>query len=55
MDFQEVFRFMERGSLGVLATTTSFGQPQAALMGFAVRPNLRLSSTLCAARGNTLT
>ncbi len=42
MDFQEVFRFMERESLGVLATTTSFGQPQAALMGFVVTPELEI-------------
>ena len=42
MDIQEVFRFMDGERLGVLTTATTTGQPQAALMGFAVTPNLEI-------------
>ena len=42
MDVQEVFRFMDSERLGVLATATNSGQPQAALMGFAVTPDLEI-------------
>ena len=42
MDIQEVFRFMESERLGVLTTATNSGQPQAALMGFAVTPELEI-------------
>lgn len=42
MDVQEVFRFMDSQRLGVLTTSTNSGQPQAALMGFAVTPNLEI-------------
>jgi hypothetical protein len=38
MNIQEVFRFMDSERLGVLTTATNSGQPQAALMGFAVTP-----------------
>ena len=42
MDIQEVFQFMHKERLGVLTTATSTGQPQAALMGFAVTPELEI-------------
>jgi general stress protein 26 len=42
MNFQEVFRFMGSERLGVLTTATNSGQPQAALMGFAVTPELEI-------------
>ncbi|HET6933174.1 MAG TPA: pyridoxamine 5'-phosphate oxidase family protein [Candidatus Acidoferrum sp.] len=42
MDVQEVFRFMDGERLGVLTTATNSGQPQAALMGFAVTPDLEI-------------
>lgn len=42
MDVQEVFRFMDSERLGVLTTATNSGQPQAALMGFAVTPDLEI-------------
>jgi general stress protein 26 len=40
MDVEEVFQFMNRESLAVLATVDDNGQPQAALMGFAVTREL---------------
>jgi len=42
MDLQEVFRFMDNERLGVLTTAAKTGQPQAALMGFAVTPDLEI-------------
>ena len=42
MNLQEVFRFMDSERLGVLTTATSSGHPQAALMGFAVTPDLEI-------------
>lgn len=42
MNLQEVFRFMESERLGVLTTATNSGQPEAALMGFAVTPDLEI-------------
>jgi general stress protein 26 len=42
MNLQEVFRFMNTERLGVLTTATKSGQPQAALMGFAVTPELEI-------------
>jgi general stress protein 26 len=42
MNLQEVFQFMNSERLGVLTTATSSGQPQAALMGFAVTPELEI-------------
>jgi len=43
MNLQEVFRFMGRERLGVLTMATNSGQPQAALMGFAVTPPLEIN------------
>ena len=42
MDVEEVFQFMNRESLAVLATVGDNGQPQAALMGFAVTRELEI-------------
>ena len=42
MNLQEVFRFMDSERLGVLTTATNSGQPEAALMGFAVTPELEI-------------
>jgi general stress protein 26 len=42
MDIEEVFRFMDNERLGVLTTATATGHPQAALMGFAVTPELEI-------------
>lgn len=42
MDVEEVFQFMNRESLAVLATVADNGQPQAALMGFAVTCELEI-------------
>lgn len=42
MNVQEVFRFMNSERLGVLTTATNSGQPEAALMGFAVTPELEI-------------
>ena len=42
MNLQEVFRFLNSERLGVLTTATKSGQPQAALMGFAVTPELEI-------------
>jgi uncharacterized protein YhbP (UPF0306 family) len=42
MNLQEVFRFVDSERLGVLTTATNSGQPQAALMGFAVTPQLEI-------------
>ena len=42
MNLQEVCRFMDGERLGVLTTATSSGQPEAALMGFALTPNLEI-------------
>jgi general stress protein 26 len=42
MNLQEVFRFKDSEMLGVLTTATKSGQPQAALMGFAVFPKLEI-------------
>jgi general stress protein 26 len=42
MNVEEVYEFMKRESLGVLATVSEFGQPEAALMGFAVTPELEI-------------
>ena len=42
MNVSEVFEFMNRESLAVLATVAEKGQPEAALMGFAVTPELEI-------------
>ena len=42
MDVEEVFQFMNGESLAVLATVGDNGQPQAALMGFAVTRELEI-------------
>lgn len=42
MNVDEVFQFMNRESLAVLATVAENGQPKAALMGFAVTPELEI-------------
>lgn len=42
MNVEEVFEFMNRESLAVLATVSEGGQPEAALMGFAVTPDLEI-------------
>lgn len=42
MNVDEVYEFMKRESLAVLATVSEFGQPEAALMGFAVTPELEI-------------
>ena len=42
MNVQEVFRFMDSERLGVLTTATNSGEPEAALMGFAVTPELEI-------------
>jgi uncharacterized pyridoxamine 5'-phosphate oxidase family protein len=42
MNLQEVFRFMDSERYGVLTTATNSGQPEAALVGFAVTPDLEV-------------
>jgi uncharacterized pyridoxamine 5'-phosphate oxidase family protein len=42
MNVDEVFQFMNRERLAVLATASEDGQPEAALMGFAVTPELEI-------------
>jgi uncharacterized pyridoxamine 5'-phosphate oxidase family protein len=42
MNLQEVFRFMDSEKYGVLTTATNSGQPEAALVGFAVTPDLEV-------------
>jgi uncharacterized pyridoxamine 5'-phosphate oxidase family protein len=42
MDLAEVLRFLEGEKFGVLATATEDGRPEAALMGFAVTPELEI-------------
>jgi len=42
MNLQEVFRFMDSERLAVLTTATKSGDPQAALVGFAVTPELEI-------------
>ncbi|HKM67644.1 MAG TPA: pyridoxamine 5'-phosphate oxidase family protein [Candidatus Acidoferrum sp.] len=42
MNIEEIFRFMDSEKLGVLATATNAGCPEAALMGFAVTPELEI-------------
>jgi hypothetical protein len=42
MNLQEVFRFMDSERYGVLTTATNSGQPEAALVGFAVTPVLEI-------------
>jgi general stress protein 26 len=42
MNIEEVFEFMSRERLAVLATTGEDGKPEAALMGFAVTPALEI-------------
>jgi hypothetical protein len=42
MNIEEVFCFMDGERLGVLSTTTNAGRPEAALMGFAVTPELEI-------------
>ena len=42
MNVEEVFRFMDGERLAVLATASEDGQPEAALMGFAVTPELEI-------------
>jgi general stress protein 26 len=42
MNVQEVYEFMKKERLAVLSTVTSDGQPQSALMGMAVTPELEI-------------
>jgi len=42
MNLQEVFQFMDSERYGVLTTATNSGQPEAALVGFAVTPDLEV-------------
>jgi general stress protein 26 len=42
MNVQEVYEFMNKERLAVLATVTDGGQPQSALMGMAVTPQLEI-------------
>jgi len=42
MNVGEVFEFMNGERLGVLCTATNAGRPEAALMGFAVTPELEI-------------
>lgn len=42
MNVDEVFQFMNKERLAVLATAGETGQPEAALMGFAVTPELEI-------------
>jgi uncharacterized pyridoxamine 5'-phosphate oxidase family protein len=42
MNLQEILRFMDSERYGVLTTTTNSGQPEAALVGFAVTPALEI-------------
>jgi len=42
MNLEEVYAFMNGEKLGVLATVTPEGQPEAALMGLAVTPRLEI-------------
>ncbi len=42
MDLAEVLHFLEVEKFGVLATATEDGKPEAALMGFAVTPELEI-------------
>jgi general stress protein 26 len=42
MDVQEVFRFMNGERLAVQATVEEDGRPEAALLGFAVTPELEI-------------
>ena len=42
MNVEEVFQFMNCERLAVLATASEDGRPEAALMGFAVTPNLEI-------------
>jgi hypothetical protein len=42
MNLQKVFRFMDRERFGVRTTATNSGQPQAALMAFAMTPAMEI-------------
>ena len=42
MDLAEVLRFLEGEKLAVLATASEDGRPEAAVMGFAVTPELEI-------------
>jgi len=42
VNVEEVYGFLSRERLAVLATTDEKGQPEAALMGFAVTPQLEI-------------
>jgi general stress protein 26 len=42
MNVQEVYEFMNKERLAVLSTVTRDGQPQSALMGMAVTPQLEI-------------
>jgi general stress protein 26 len=42
MNVQEVYEFMNKERLAVLSTVTGDGQPQSALMGMAVTPQLEI-------------
>jgi len=42
MNLDEVYRFMDGERLAVLATARGSGRPEAALMGFAVTPELEI-------------
>ena len=55
MDVEEVFQFMNRESLAVLATVGDNGQPQATVMGFAVTRELEIVFDTVRLRANTRT
>jgi len=55
MDVEEVFQFMNRESLAVLATVGDNGQPQAAVMGFPVTRELEIIFGTVKLRANTRT
>jgi general stress protein 26 len=42
MNVEELFQFMSHERLAVLSTVNDVGQPEAALMGFAVTPDLEI-------------
>ena len=42
MNVQEVYEFMNKERLAVLSTVTEAGQPQSALMGMAITPQLEI-------------
>jgi predicted pyridoxine 5'-phosphate oxidase superfamily flavin-nucleotide-binding protein len=52
MNMEDVFEFMKGERLAVLSTASEDGHPEAALMGFAVTPDLEIILTRWKAREN---